>query len=229
MQLPTGTVTFMFTDVEGSTRLLRDLGEAYGAVQNDHMRLMRKAIAEGGGTEIRTEGDAFFVVFPTAAGAVRAAVEAQRSFDTHPWTHGTPLRTRMGIHTGEGHLGGDDYLGIDVNRAARIAAAGHGGQVLVSEATRVLVADALPEGVSLRDLGEHRLKDFDAPRRIHQLVIDELAADFPPLKSLETPTNLPLDLTSFVGRERELEEIERLLDSNRLVTLTGAGGSGKTR
>jgi predicted ATPase/class 3 adenylate cyclase len=229
MQLPTGTVTFLFTDIEGSTRLLNDLGEGYRAIQNDHMRLMREAIAEGGGTEIRTQGDAFFAVFPTAAGAVRAAVSAQRTFASHSWTHGVPLRVRVGIHTGEGRLGGDDYLGIDVNRTARIAAAGHGGQVLVSEATRVLVADGLPEGVSLRDLGEHRLKDFDAPGRIHQLVIDELPADFPPLKSLETPTNLPAELTSFVGREQELEEIERLLVSARLLTLTGPGGSGKTR
>jgi predicted ATPase/class 3 adenylate cyclase len=229
LHLPTGTVTFLFTDIEGSTRLLQKLGEGYTAVQDDHMRLMREAIAEGGGTEIRTEGDSFFVVFPTAAGAVRTAASAQRVFASHPWSHGEPLRVRMGIHTGEGRRGGDDYLGIDVNRAARIAAAGHGGQVLLSDATRVLVADVLPRGVSLRDLGEHRLKDFDAPGRIHQLVIDGLAADFPPLKSLETPTNLPMDLTSFVGRDRELEEIERLLDSNRLVTLTGPGGSGKTR
>jgi predicted ATPase/class 3 adenylate cyclase len=227
--LPTGNVTFLFTDIEGSTRLLRDLGDDYRAVQDDHMRLMREAIAEGGGTEIRTEGDAFFVVFPTATGAIRAAVAAQRAFATHEWSHGRPLRTRMGMHTGEGRLGGDDYLGIDVNRAARISAAGHGGQVLVSEATRALVGEALPEGVSLLDLGEHRLKDFDTPQRIHQVVIDELPADFPPLKSLDIPTNLPAELTSFVGRERELEEVRRLLDSGRLLTLTGPGGSGKTR
>jgi predicted ATPase/class 3 adenylate cyclase len=229
MELPTGTVTFLFTDVEGSTRLLRELGDAYAAVQDDHMRLMREAIAENGGTVIRTEGDAFFAVFPSAGGAVRAAVTAQRAFASHPWAHGAPLRTRMGMHTGEGRLGGEDYLGIDVNRAARIAAAGHGGQVLLSEATRGLVAEALPKGVSLRDLGEHRLKDFDTPQHIHQLLIDELGADFPPLRSLETPTNLPAELTSFVGREQELEEVKRLLKSGRLLTLTGPGGSGKTR
>src|SRR5438552_3912067 len=120
MELPTGTVTFLFTDIEGSTRLLQELGEAYGQVQDDQMRLMRQAISEGGGTVIRTEGDSFFVVFPTAAGAVRTATQAQKSFAAHPWTHGEPLRVRMGIHTGEGRLGGDDYLGIDVNRAARI-------------------------------------------------------------------------------------------------------------
>jgi predicted ATPase/class 3 adenylate cyclase len=227
--LPTGTVTFLFTDIEGSTKLLRELGEAYGTIQDDQMRLMREAIAEGGGTEIRTEGDSFFAVFPTATGAVQAAASAQRALASHPWSHGGSLRVRMGLHAGEGRLGGDDYLGIDVNRAARIAAAGHGGQVLLSDATRALVADALPDGVSLRDLGEHRLKDFETPQRINQLVIDGLPAEFPPLKTLETPTNLPPQLTSFVGRSQELGEIEGLLGSSRLVTLTGAGGSGKTR
>src|SRR5207247_5847330 len=154
--------------------------------------------------EIRTEGDSFFAVFPTATGAVRGAASAQRALASHSWSHGGPLRVRMGMHTGEGRLGGDDYLGIDVNRAARVAAVGHGGQVLLSATTDALVAAALPDGVSLRDLGEHRLKDFETPQRIHQLVIDGLVADFPPLKSLETPTNLPLELTSFIGREREL-------------------------
>ena len=229
MGLPTGTVTFLFTDIEGSTKLLQELGEGYRSVQDDHMRLMRDAIAAGQGTEIRTEGDSFFTVFPTATGALRAAVEAQRAFASHPWPHGRPLRTRMGMHTGEGRLGGGDYLGIDVNRAARIAASGHGGQVLMSEATRALVATSLPEGTSLRHLGEHRLKDFDQPQTIYQLMIEGLPADFPPLKTLETPTNLPAELTSFVGREREMEEIQRLLQSSRLVTLTGPGGSGKTR
>jgi predicted ATPase/class 3 adenylate cyclase len=229
MDLPTGTVTFLFTDIEGSTRLLREIGDSYRAVQDDHMGLMREAIAKGGGREIRTEGDSFFVVFPSATGAVEAAAAAQRSFAEHAWSHGEPLRVRMGLHTGEGRLGGDDYLGIDVNRAARIAAAAHGGQVLLSEATRALVAETLPDGVSLRSLGEHRLKDFDHPQPIHQLVIDGLAADFPPIRSLEIPTNLPPQLTSFVGREQELAEIESLLGSSRLVTLTGAGGSGKTR
>jgi predicted ATPase/class 3 adenylate cyclase len=227
--LPTGTVTFLFSDIEGSTRLLQELGDAYSAVQDDHARLMRAAIAEGGGVEIRTEGDSFFVVFPSAAGAVRATVTAQRSFAEHPWLHGKPLRVRMGLHTGEGRLGGDDYLGIDVNRAARIAASGHGGQVLLSEATRALVVDALPAGISIRNLGAHRLKDFDDPQPIHQLVIEGLEADFAPLKTLDTPTNLPIELTSFVGRQSELQQIEQLLGSARLVTLTGPGGSGKTR
>jgi class 3 adenylate cyclase len=228
-ELPTGTVTFLFTDIEGSTRLLHELGPDYEPVQTDHMRIIREAIATGGGREIRTEGDAFFAVFSSAAGAVSSAVRAQRALSAHPWSHGGSLRVRMGMHTGEGRLSGGDYVGIDVNRAARIAAAGHGGQVLISEATRILVADDLPVGIIVRDLGEHRLKDFDQPTRLHDLVIDGLPAAFPSLNTLETPTNLPVEPTSFVGREQELGEIRRLLGSTRLLTLTGPGGSGKTR
>lgn len=229
MELPTGTVTFLFTDIEGSTRLLQDLGPDYGTVQDVHMRLMRAAIAGGHGTEIRTEGDAFFAVFPTAGGAVQAAVAAQRALHAHRWPHGEPLRVRMGMHTGEGRRGGDDYLGIDVNRAARIAAAGHGGQVLLSAATRSLVEHGLPDGVSLRDVGQHRLKDLTHPEHVFDLVIDGLPSEFPPLKTLEVPTNLPAPLTSFVGREREVRRVTELLDRSRLVTLTGPGGTGKTR
>ncbi|HEX2266611.1 MAG TPA: adenylate/guanylate cyclase domain-containing protein, partial [Actinomycetota bacterium] len=227
--LPTGTVTFLFTDIEGSTKLLHELGEGYREVQRDHQRLMREAIAEGGGHEMRTEGDSFFVAFPSAEGAVAAAVSAQRALAGHPWSHGTPLRVRMGMHTGEGRLLGQDYLSIDVNRAARIAAAGHGGQVLLSDATRPLVEKSLPDGVALADLGRHGLKDFDEPLRLFQLVIEGLQSEFPPLKTLEAPTNLPAELTSFVGRGHEVAEVERLLESSRLVTLTGPGGSGKTR
>jgi predicted ATPase/class 3 adenylate cyclase len=227
--LPTGTVTFLFTDIEGSTKLLQELGDAYETVQDDHMRIMREAISAAGGTQIGTEGDAFFAVFPTAGGAVNAAVAAQRALHTHIWSHGQPIRVRIGMHTGEGRLGGDDYLGIDVNRAARIAAAGHGGQVVLSGPTRSLVEYELPDGVSLRDLGQHRLKDLARPERVYDLVIEGLPSEFPPLRTLEVPTNLPAQLTSFIGRERELKLVTDLLDRSRLVTLTGPGGTGKTR
>jgi predicted ATPase/class 3 adenylate cyclase len=229
VDIPTGNVTFLFTDIEGSTRLLHELGETYREVQDDHMRLMREAIASGGGTEIKTEGDAFFAAFPTATGAAQAAVSAQRALHAHAWPQEEPLRVRMGMHTGEGRRGGDDYLGIDVNRAARISAAGHGGQVLVSDSTRSLVQDALPEGVTLRDLGEHRLKDLVRPEHLFDLVIEDLPSEFPPLKSLEIPTNLPAHLTSFIGREREVRQVTDLMGRSRLVTLTGPGGTGKTR
>ncbi|HEX2088775.1 MAG TPA: adenylate/guanylate cyclase domain-containing protein [Actinomycetota bacterium] len=229
-ELPTGTVTFFFTDIEGSTKLLQELGQKYRTIQDDHARIIRDAISRGGGREIRTEGDSFFAVFPTPTGALHAAVSAQRELATHSWSHGRTLRVRMGLHTGEGTLGGDDYLGIDVNRAARIAAAGHGGQVLVSDATRALVEHALPEGVSVRDLGTHRLKDLAHPEHIFDLVIEGLPPDFPLLKSLDArPNNLPVQLTSFVGRLEEIDAVGGLVRRTRLVTLSGPGGSGKTR
>jgi predicted ATPase/class 3 adenylate cyclase len=228
--LPTGTVTFLFTDIEGSTRLLQRLGEGYRAVQDRHADLLRTAARAERGHEVRTEGDSFFFTFASPAGAVRAAVTAQRALHGEEWPHGDGLRVRMGLHTGEGVAGGDDYLGMDVNRAARIAAAGHGGQVLVSDSTRALVEQSLPEGVTLRDLGRHRLKDLDHPERLFDLVIRGLPTDFPPIRSLDArPTNLPPQRTSFVGRERELTEVPDLLGRSRLVTLTGPGGTGKTR
>ncbi|HEU4898767.1 MAG TPA: adenylate/guanylate cyclase domain-containing protein [Actinomycetota bacterium] len=228
--LPTGTVTFLFTDIEGSTGLLQVLGDRYPAVLDTHAELIRRAVAEGGGVEVSTHGDAFFVVFRSPAGAVRAAIAAQRALAAHDWPAGSPVRVRMGVHTGEGVLGGDDYAGLDVHRAARIADAAHGGQVLLSDATRGLVQHTLPAGASLRDLGEHRLRGLEDPERLHQLVGDGLAADFPPPRTLDArPNNLPLQLTSFVGREEEIVEVERLLGQTRLLTLTGPGGSGKTR
>jgi predicted ATPase/class 3 adenylate cyclase len=227
-ELPTGTVTFLFTDIEGSTRLIQELGEGYRRIQDRYAEIMRAALVNG--HEIRTEGDSFFVVFGSPAEAVRGAVAAQRALAGEDWPHGSPLRARTGMHTGEGVLGGDDYLGIDVNRAARIAAAGHGGQVLISDATRGLVEHALPEGVTTRDLGLHRLKDIGHPEHLHDLVIDGLAADFPPIRTLDVrPTNLPPLRTSFVGRDRELAEISELMTATRLLTLTGPGGTGKTR
>jgi class 3 adenylate cyclase len=228
--LPTGTVTFLFTDIEGSTRLLQELGDGYAAVQGGHAAIVRRAVAEAGGVEVSTHGDAFFVAFRSPVGAVRAALAAQRELAAHDWPSGRPLRVRMGVHTGEGTLGGDDYVGIDVHRAARIADAAHGGQVIVSDATRALVRRALPAGASLRDLGVHHLRGLVDPERLHQLVVDGLASDFPPPRTLDArPNNLPLQLTSFVGREEEIAEVERLLGQARLLTLTGPGGSGKTR
>jgi predicted ATPase/class 3 adenylate cyclase len=228
--LPTGTVTFLFTDIEGSTGLLQSLGDRYPAVLDEHAAIIRRAVAEAGGIEVSTHGDAFFVVFASPAGAVRAAVAAQRALAAKDWSPGPPVRVRMGVHTGEGVLGGDDYAGIDVHRAARIADAAHGGQVLVSETTHGLARRALPAGASLRALGAHRLRGIAEPERLHQLVVDGLASDFPPPRALDArPNNLPAQLTSFVGREEQVAEVERLLDRSRLLTLTGPGGSGKSR
>ena len=225
VKLPTGTVTFLLTDIEGSTRLLQELGsERYERLQDDHAEILRKAIAAEHGTLIRTEGDAFVVVFPTPASALRVAVSAQRDLAD------TEVRVRMGLHTGEGRLGGDDYVGIDINRAARIAAAGHGGQVLLSDTTRSLVEHDLPDGVAIRDLGAHRLKDIEHPEQLFDIVIEGIPSEFPPPRTLDArPNNLPLQLTSFVGRETEISEVVRLLGDHRLVTLTGPGGTGKTR
>jgi len=228
--LPTGTVTFVFTDIEGSTRLASELGPAtYGRLLEQHHRLLRTAFAAHGGVERGTQGDSFLVVFRDARSAVAAAVEAQRALAGTSWPADAVVRVRMGLHSGEGIAGGDDYVGIDINRAARIAAAGHGGQVLVSDATRALAELDLPAGVSVRDLGRHRLKDLPAPEHLFELVVEGLPSEFPPLRSAEAaPGNLPVRLTSFIGREAELAELEELLAHNRLLTLTGPGGTGKT-
>jgi predicted ATPase/class 3 adenylate cyclase len=211
--LPRGTVTFLFTDIEGSTRLLHELGaERYAAALDDHRRVVRDAFEKQDGVEVDTQGDALFVAFPTAQGALAAAADAQERLK---------LSVRMGIHTGSPLVSGEGYVGEDVHRAARIAAAGHGRQVLVSAATAALLRD---EG--LRDLGEHRLKDLSAPERIYQLGDEE----FPPLKTLHR-TNLPIPATPFLGRNAELAQVHELLgnDDVRLLTLAGPGGSGKTR
>ncbi|HEY0443538.1 MAG TPA: tetratricopeptide repeat protein [Candidatus Limnocylindrales bacterium] len=228
--LPVGTVTFLFTDIEGSTRLSQSLGAVrYGTLLERHRTLLRDAFRSAGGVEIGTEGDSFFVVFERASNAAVAAADAQRRLASEPWEPEAEIRVRMGIHSGEGILADGSYVGNDVNRAARIAAAGHGGQILVSETTSALVTDTLPTGVSLRSLGEHRLKDM-RPERLCQLVVEGLPADFPMIRSLDAArNNLPTQLTSFVGREAELAEAGALLSKARLLTLTGPGGTGKTR
>ncbi len=228
--LPTGTVTFLFSDIEGSTRLVQELGPTvYRDVLDRHQAALRAAFRSHDGIERGTEGDSFFVVFPEAGEAIAAAVEGQRALDRTEWPAGAVVRARMGLHSGTARLGGDDYVGIDVNRAARIAAVGHGGQVLLSEATRALGERELPTDVGLRDLGEHGLKDLARPERIYQLIIPGLPADFPPLNSMTAAKgDIPARLTSFVGRRAELEELHSLIGGTRLLTVTGPGGTGKT-
>jgi len=225
---PEGTVTLLFTDIEGSTRLLRETGDGYAELLLTHRRLLREAFEAHGGYEVDTEGDAFFVAFATANQAVSAAEQAQQALAAHAWPEGRQVWVRMGVHTGEPRLLEGNYIGLDVHHAARVMAAGHGGQVLVSQSTR----DLLNEQTSLRDLGEHRLKDLTQPQRLYQLQINGLPDVFPALKTLENrPTNLPVQPTPLIGRENELAKIANLLsrDGVRLVTLTGPGGTGKTR
>jgi len=228
---PSGTVTFLFSDIEGSSRLEREVGTtAYATLLAQHRAILRSAFAAHDGSEQGTEGDSFFVIFPSAAEAVRAAVDAQRGLAAATWPDARAVRVRIGLHTGEVTQSVDGYVGIDINRAARISAAGHGGQVVVSAATRGLVGDGLPAGVTWRELGTYRLRDFPEPERLNQLVIDGLDGDFPPLRTADArPNNLPSTVTSFVGRERELTEARRLLVTARLLTVTGPGGIGKTR
>ena len=227
--LPTGTVTFLRTDVQGSMALARALGARWDDLNRRHLELIGRAVAAHGGVTIRTEGDALFAAFPEAIAAVEAAAEAQRAVATEAWPDDATIRVRIGLHTGEAHRSGDDYGGFDVNRAARVAAVGHGGQVVLSETTATLVADALPEGTSLRDLGRHVLKDVPRAERLSQLDIAGLPNDFPPLRSsAERLGNLPDRLTSFVGRDQELADLVELAQDARLVTLTGPGGIGKT-
>jgi predicted ATPase/class 3 adenylate cyclase len=228
--LPTGTVTFLFTDIEGSTRLVQALGESWVETLEAHDRVLANAIETRDGIVVKTEGDSFFAVFPSAIDALLAAVAAQHGLASRQWSADGAVRSRMGLHTGLGQMGGADYVGLDVHRAARIADAAHGGQVVLSESTAVLVERDLPSSIRLRDLGKHHLKDLLEPETIFQVVIDDLANDFPQLRTLDAiPNNLPKQLTSFVGRERELAEAVRLLVGSRILTMTGPGGTGKTR
>src|SRR5688500_5985109 len=221
------TEAFLFTDIEGSTRLLRRLRDAYAEAVEEHRRRLRRAFAAHGGEEQGTEGDSFFVVFSNAREAMEAAIEAQLALLEDVDSAGTAIKVRMGIHTGEAVQAFGGYIGLAIHEAARIAAVGHGGQIVVSEATRQLGVD-LPEGVELRDLGDHLLKDFDHPRRLYQLCHPDLPATFPPLRSLAmVQNNLPKAITSFVGRDEEIVTTTKLVEANRLVTLTGPGGIGK--
>lgn len=231
-ELPTGTVTLLFTDIEGSTRLLQQMGERYSHILEACRTFLRAAFLEFDGHEVDTQGDAFFVAFARASDGVAAAVTAQRALFTHAWPEGVTVRVRIGLHTGEPQRSAEGYVGLDVHRGARIMSAGHGGQVLLSQTTRDLVERTLPQGVSLLDVGSHRLKDLQQPSQLFQLIIEGLPADFPPLKTLDSsPNNLPLQPTPFIGREKEVNAVQQLLlrDEVHLVTLTGPGGTGKTR
>jgi len=230
-RLPAGTVTFLFADIEASTRLLQQLGDRpYANLLAEYRQVLRGTFHEGQGYEVDAHGDAFFASFSRAQDAILSAIAAQRAIVATPWPDGIVVRLRMGLHTGEPVTAGTSYVGMDVHLAARICTCGHGGQILLSRATAHLIEHELPKGTGLKDLGEHRLKDLARAHHIYQLVARGLPADFPPLKSLGAyPNNLPIQLTSFIGRAREVAEVKQLLTSNRLITLTGVGGTGKTR
>ena len=225
------TLTFLFTDIEGSTVLLRRVGDdVYAQVLAGHHALIRSSLAAHGGREVDTQGDAFFAVFSSPRACVAAVLEMQQAIEAHAWPAGEQVRVRMGVHCGEAERTATGLVGLEVHRAARVAAVAFGGQVLVSETAAALVRDWLPPGAALTDLGSHRLKDLGRPERIFQLHGAGLAAEFPPLRSLGNPAlpnNLPAQLSSFIGREREVSEVRALVESSRLVTLTGAGGRGQ--
>jgi class 3 adenylate cyclase len=214
--LPTGTVTFLFTDIEGSTRLLQELGDRYGDVVRDHRRIVREHFGATGGSEVDTQGDAFFYSFPRAKDAVAGAVAAQRALAEHDWPGGE-VRVRMGLHTGEPTVGEEGYLGLDVVRAARICSAGHGGQILLSETTRALLGNELPEGVSVVDLGHQNLKDVQH-ERLFQLALDDQPDAFPPLKT----AGGPLSDSELLAKEIQEHVREEILAGFR-------GGTGRAR
>jgi predicted ATPase/class 3 adenylate cyclase len=223
-------VTFLMTDIEGSTRLWEEHGDAMGAALQDHDRLLREAVEAHGGRVIKTTGDGLLATFDDASAAIQAALDGQRSLGGNAWGATGPLRVRMALHTGPAEERDEDYFGPAVNRVARLLAIGHGGQVLVSGTTATLARDNLPGELELRDHGEHRLRDLDRAQHVFSVLAPGLERDFPPLRSLGAfGTNLPSQLTSFVGRERELGEVRELAVTHRLVTLIGTGGTGKTR
>jgi len=227
------TFTFLFTDIEGSTALLGRLKESlYAQVLADHRSLIRSGLSAHGGREVDTQGDGLFAVFPSPSACLAAVIDMQEALEAHAWPGQEHVRVRMGIHTGEASKTATGLVGLDVHRAAPVAAVGYGGQALMSEAAAALVRDSLPADAALKDLGVHRLKDLGRPERIFQLPAPGLQAEFPPLRSLGNPAllnNLPAQLSTFIGRDRELSEVRALAESSRMVTLTGAGGCGKTR
>jgi predicted ATPase/class 3 adenylate cyclase/DNA-binding XRE family transcriptional regulator len=230
--LPTGTLTFLLTDIDGSTGLWEHHPDAMQAAVAQHDALIEEVLSRHGGRQVkeRGEGDSIFAVFTSPSSALAAVCALQQALLAEPWPAETPLRVRMGLHTGEAELRGLGYYGVTVNRTARIRSLAHGGQSLLSQATADLVRGVLPAGVTLRPLGTHRLKGLEQPEEIYQVVHSELPADFPPLVSpVVHPSNLPVALTSFIGRAREQAEVRAILAEARLVTLTGAGGVGKTR
>ncbi len=227
---PSGTVTFLFTDIEGSTQLWEHHPEWMERAHARQEAILREAFAAHGGYPYKMIGDAFQVAFGSAPAAVAAAVEAQRGLAAEPWGGPGEIRVRMALHTGETEERGEDYVGPLLNRVARLMGAGHGGQVLLTQSTCELVRDRLPATIRLRDLGERRLRDLNRPERVHQLVVSGLRQEFPPLRTLDAhPNNLPVQLTHFIGREQAIGELTQILARSRLVTLTGSGGSGKTR
>ncbi len=227
-RLPEGVVTFLFTDIEGSTHLVQQHGDAWPDLLMTHYDLLQEPLARNGGYQVRTSGDAVFVAFDDAASALAGAIEAQAAVSNHDWPD-PPLRVRMGLHTGEAVVRSGDYVGLAVHEAARICAAGHGGQVLCS-ASALHFAGGAPEGATLTDLGRHRLKDLPSPTHLFQLGRDGLRSQFPGVRADAVPGNLPKPITSFIGRDPErAEAAERIRHGATLVTLTGTGGSGKTR
>ena len=227
------TFTFLFTDIEGSTALLRRLRESlYAQALADHRSLIRSGLTAHRGREVDTQGDGLFAVFSSPSACLAAVIDLQKALGSHAWPAGEHIRVRMGIHTGEASKTATGLIGLDVHRAARVAAVGYGAQVLLSETAATLVRDSLPAQAALKDLGVHRLKDLGRPERIFQLQAPGLQAEFPPLRSLGHPAllnNLPAQLSTFIGRDREVAEVRALVESSRMVTLTGAGGCGKTR
>jgi len=232
-RLPTGTITFLFTDIEGSTRLWEEQPETMRATLAYHDALMRRMIEQDGGHVFKTVGDSFCAAFAAADAALGAALGIQRRLAKATWPDPSmALRVRIALHTGAAELRDNDYFGPPLNRVARLVSVCHGGQTVVSGTTEALVRDRLPAGAGLEDLGYHRLKDLAQPEQVFQLTHPSLPGPeaFPPLRSLSnTPNNLPQQLTSFIGREREIREIKKLLTTKRLITLAGAGGCGKTR